>query len=87
LGYVRSLFQRTPGSTSYFDGLRIRRSPSEKGFPIDCEYRFCTLEMYADMKGYSEVRYDEVKKRVVYEPLQLTQAYRYVQLSFSNDLG
>jgi len=43
--------------------------------------------MYADMKGYSEVRYDEVKKRVVYEPLQLTQAYRYVQLSFSNDLG
>ena len=28
------------------------------------------------LTGYSEVRYDEVKKRVVYEPLQLTQAYR-----------
>lgn len=30
------------------------------------------------LTGYSEVRYDEEKKRVVYEPLQLTQAYRYV---------
>jgi NADH dehydrogenase (ubiquinone) Fe-S protein 3 len=29
-------------------------------------------------QGYTEVRYDEEKKRVVYEPLQLTQAFRYV---------
>ena len=29
-------------------------------------------------QGYSEVRYDEEKKRVVYEPLQLTQAFRSV---------
>ncbi|RSH78875.1 NADH-ubiquinone oxidoreductase 30.4 kDa subunit, mitochondrial [Apiotrichum porosum] len=28
------------------------------------------------LTGYTEVRYDEVKKRVVYEPLQLTQAFR-----------
>jgi len=28
------------------------------------------------LTGYSEVRYDEVKKRVVYEPLQLSQAFR-----------
>ncbi|WOO83436.1 NADH-ubiquinone oxidoreductase 30 subunit, mitochondrial [Vanrija pseudolonga] len=28
------------------------------------------------LTGYSEVRYDEEKKRVVYEPLQLTQAFR-----------
>jgi hypothetical protein len=27
-------------------------------------------------QGYTEVRYDEEKKRVVYEPLQLTQAFR-----------
>lgn len=26
--------------------------------------------------GYTEVRYDEEKKRVVYEPLELTQAWR-----------
>jgi NADH dehydrogenase (ubiquinone) Fe-S protein 3 len=28
------------------------------------------------LTGYMEVRYDEEKKRVVYEPLQLTQAFR-----------
>lgn len=28
-------------------------------------------------QGYTEVRYDEERKRVVYEPLQLTQAFRY----------
>jgi len=28
------------------------------------------------LTGYTEVRYDEEKKRVVYEPLQLTQAFR-----------
>ncbi|KAK4685044.1 NADH dehydrogenase (ubiquinone) Fe-S protein 3, partial [Tremellales sp. Uapishka_1] len=28
------------------------------------------------LTGYNEVRYDEEKKRVVYEPLQLTQAFR-----------
>jgi hypothetical protein len=33
------------------------------------------------LTGYSEVRYDEEKKRVVYEPLQLTQAFRYVHFS------
>lgn len=30
------------------------------------------------IQGYTEVRYDEERKRVVYEPLQLTQAFRYV---------
>ncbi|EGO30274.1 NdufS3, NADH-ubiquinone oxidoreductase 30.4 kDa subunit [Serpula lacrymans var. lacrymans S7.9] len=28
------------------------------------------------LSGYTEVRYDEQRKRVVYEPLQLTQAFR-----------
>jgi NADH dehydrogenase (ubiquinone) Fe-S protein 3 len=28
------------------------------------------------LQGYTELRYDEEKKRVVYEPLQLTQAFR-----------
>ena len=30
------------------------------------------------LTGYTEVRYDEERKRVVYEPLQLTQAFRFV---------
>jgi len=33
------------------------------------------------LTGYTEVRYDEEKKRVVYEPLQLTQAFRNFEAS------
>lgn len=35
------------------------------------------------LQGYTEVRYDEERKRVVYEPLQLTQAFRYVSLEIA----
>lgn len=28
------------------------------------------------MTGYTEIRYDEEKKRIVVEPLEMTQAYR-----------
>jgi len=33
------------------------------------------------LTGYTEVRYDEERKRVVYEPLQLTQAFRNFEAS------
>ncbi|KAI5124448.1 hypothetical protein M0805_008332 [Coniferiporia weirii] len=33
------------------------------------------------LTGYTEVRYDEERKRVVYEPLQLTQAFRNFESS------
>lgn len=33
-------------------------------------------------QGYTEVRYDGERKRVVYEPLQLTQAFRYAKYTF-----
>lgn len=29
------------------------------------------------LTGYTEVRYDEEKKRIVVEPLEMTQAFRY----------
>lgn len=32
--------------------------------------------MQTNQQGYTEVRYDEEKKRVVSEPLQLSQAFR-----------
>lgn len=32
--------------------------------------------MVVNAQGYTEVRYDEEKKRVVSEPLQLSQAFR-----------
>lgn len=28
------------------------------------------------LTGYSEIRYDDEKKRIVYEPLELTQQFR-----------
>ena len=34
------------------------------------------IPTHAFNKGYTELRYDEERKRVVYEPLQLTQAFR-----------
>ena len=34
------------------------------------------------LTGFTEVRYDEEKKRVVYEPVQLTQAFRSARLRF-----
>ncbi len=35
-----------------------------------------TADEAATLQGYTEVRYDEEKKRVVSEPLQLSQAFR-----------
>ena len=29
------------------------------------------------LTGYTELRYDEEKKRIVVEPLEMTQAFRY----------
>jgi NADH dehydrogenase (ubiquinone) Fe-S protein 3 len=33
-------------------------------------------------QGYTEIRYDEERKRVVYEPLQMTQAFRFAHIHF-----
>ena len=32
--------------------------------------------MYKRQSGYTEVRYDDAEKRVVYEPVKLIQEYR-----------
>lgn len=65
--------------------LRFRGTSSKERFPIDgksgssssaSDYNIDVCKS----QGYTEVRYDEEKKRVVYEPLQLAQAFRYVKL-------
>lgn len=49
------------------DLRRILTDYGFEGFPLRKDF---------PLSGYIEVRYDELKKRVVYEPLQLTQEFR-----------
>ncbi|KIR82715.1 NADH dehydrogenase (ubiquinone) Fe-S protein 3 [Cryptococcus gattii EJB2] len=55
----------------FFEGhpdlRRILTDYGFEGFPLRKDF---------PLTGYTEVRYDDEKKRVVYEPLQLTQAFR-----------
>jgi len=56
--------------------------PLRKDFPLTVRLfpAKLTFLMHIRLQGYTEVRYDEERKRVVYEPLQLTQAFRFVLL-------
>lgn len=56
--------------------------PLRKDFPLTVRAIFFFFILFQHSantptpQGYTEVRYDDEKKRVVYEPLQLTQAFR-----------
>ena len=47
----------------------------------DYGFRGHPLRKDFPLTGYSEVRYDEVRKRVVYEPVSLQQEYRNLDFS------
>lgn len=58
--------------------------PLRKDFPLTVSQvtsGVVFMNLYIRLQGYTEVRYDEERKRVVYEPLQLTQAFRFVSLT------
>ncbi len=56
--------------------------PSHSPFAF-ADYGFTGFPLRKDfpLTGYTEVRYDYGKKRVVSEPLELTQEFRYFDFS------
>lgn len=63
----------------FFENLDLRRILTDYGFeghPLRKDF---------PLSGFSEVRYDDSDKRVVYEPLEVSQEYR--SFSFKNPWG
>jgi NADH-quinone oxidoreductase subunit C len=57
-------------------GLIFKGHPDLRRILTDYGFRGYPLRKDFPTSGYTEVRYDEVQKRVVYEPISLVQEYR-----------
>jgi len=53
---------------NHLDLCRILTYYNFEGHPLQKEFR---------LSGYEEVYYDDSKKRVVFEPIKMTQEFRY----------
>ncbi|TDL28820.1 NADH dehydrogenase [Rickenella mellea] len=62
-------------------GVFFENHPDLRRILTDYGFEGHPLRKDFPLTGYTEVRYDEERKRVVYEPLQLTQAFRNFEAS------
>lgn len=62
-------------------GVFFSEHPDLRRILTDYGFEGHPLRKDFPLTGYTEVRYDEERKRVVYEPLQLTQAFRNFEAS------
>ena len=81
-GMVPSICEIHPGANWFerevFDmyGVLFSGHPDLRRILTDYGFRGYPLRKDFPTTGYTELRYDEVGKRVVYEPVTLTQEYR-----------
>jgi NADH-quinone oxidoreductase subunit C len=57
-------------------GVYIEQHPDLRRILTDYGFEGYPLRKDFPLSGYNEVRYDESQKRVIYEPVELTQEFR-----------
>ncbi len=66
-------------------GIFFKNHPDLRRILTDYGFEGFPLRKDFPLSGFTEVRYDDEKKRVVLEPIQITQEYRY--FDFLSPLG
>ncbi len=57
-------------------GIKFNNHPDLRRIMTDYNFEGHPLRKDFPLTGHSEVRYDDIEKKVVYEPVKLTQEYR-----------